>query len=100
MRKFITLSGALSMTNKEILIEAGFEDVEFFENYDYDGALIGVTTSNCAVYSFSKMVEWLMETEGFTYTDAVEWIEYNTIRSLPYFGPQAPVIMYDLEDYK
>ena len=88
------------MTASEILEEAGFEDVFVLSNYSYDGALVGVTTTNNAVYSFSKMVEWLMTTENFTYEDAVEWIEYNTIRSLPYFGPEAPIIMYDLEDYK
>jgi hypothetical protein len=88
------------MKSKDILLEAGFEDVFVLSNYSYDEALIGVTTNNNAVYSFSKMVEWLMITENFTYEDAVEWIEYNTIKSLSYFGPQAPIIMYDLEDYK
>ena len=43
------------------------------------------------------MVEWLVETKGFTYYEAVEWIEYNTIRALPYMGEDAPIIMYRLE---
>ena len=87
------------MTPKEVLLEVGYEDVLLLDNYGYDDALVGVTTDNRAVYSFSKMVEWLMSTESFTYEDAVEWIEYNTIRSLPYYGPEAPIIMYDVEDY-
>jgi hypothetical protein len=88
------------LTTKELLDLSGFEDVLTLHNYSYDDALIGVTTSNQAVYDFDKMVKWLMDTEGFTYEDAVEWIEYNTIRSLPYFGSGAPIIMYSLEEYR
>lgn len=86
------------MTAKEKLVAAGYEDVLVFENYSYDDALIGVTEDNRAVYDFDKMVRWLVETEGFTYDDAVEWIEYNTIRALGYMGPNAPIIMYSIAD--
>ena len=85
------------MTPKEILLEAGFEDILLLNNYSYDDALVGVTTDNRAVYSYSKMVEWLMRTEGFTEEEAQEWIQYNTIKGAQYFGPQAPIIMYDVE---
>lgn len=67
-------------------------------NYSYDTALIGVTEDGRAVYDYDKMVAWLMETEGFTETDAIEWIDYNTIRALPYMGDQAPIIMYPLPE--
>lgn len=42
------------------------------------------------------MVQWLMEQDNMDYTEAVEWIEYNTIRSLPYVGDGAPIVMYNL----
>lgn len=32
------------------------------------------------------------------YTDAVEWVDYNVVRSLPYYGDRAPVILYKNED--
>ena len=86
------------MTAKERLEERGYEDVVIFENYSYDDALIGVTEDNRAVYDFDKMVEWLCNKEGFSPEDAIEWIEYNTIRALPYAGEDAPIIMYRLED--
>lgn len=85
------------MTAAERLSELGYEDVVVFENYSYDDALIGVTDDNRAVYDFDKMVEWLRKTEGFSPEEAIEWIEYNTIRSLPYAGEDAPIIMYRLE---
>jgi hypothetical protein len=84
------------VTAAEKLLEAGYEDVVILENYSYDDALIGVTEDGRAVYDFDKMVAWLMETEGMTQDAAVEWIEYNTIRALPYAGPDAPVIMYSI----
>ena len=86
------------MTAAERLTEMGYEDVVILENYSYDDALIGVTEDNRAVYDYSRMIDWLMEKHGFSYTDAVEWIDYNTIRALPYAGAGAPIIMYRLED--
>ena len=67
-------------------------------NFSYDTALIGVTEDNRAVYDFDKMVEYLIESEGWTYEESVEWIDYNTIRALPYFGEGAPIVMYPLHE--
>ena len=44
------------------------------------------------------MVEWLIRTEGFTEDEAVEWIDYNTLRAIGYFGADAPIIMYSIEE--
>lgn len=86
------------MTAEERLLNNGYEGVKYLTNTGYDDALIGVTEDNRAVYDFNKMVEWLIEVEGFKdETEAVEWIEYNTIRALPYMGKNAPLIMYPLE---
>jgi hypothetical protein len=82
------------MTAEERILEAGFEDVIILSNYSYDDALIGVTEDGRAVYDFDKMVEWLMNTEGWDMDQAIEWIEYNTLRALSYMGPAHPVIMY------
>ena len=84
-------------TAAERVVDAGYEDVVLLENYSYDDAFIGVTTDGRAVYSFELMVDWLVNTEGFTQEEAVEWIEYNTVRALPYFGPEAPIILYGVE---
>ena len=84
------------MTSEEKLLDMGYEDVVILTNYSYDDALIGVTEDNRAVYDFEKMVTWLVETEGFTVDEAIEWIEYNTIRALGYAGDDAPIIMYPL----
>lgn len=84
------------MNVEEKLEDAGYENVTIFENYSYGDALIGVTSDNRAVYDYVKMVEWLCTIEGFSEDEAIEWIEYNTIRALPYFGDNAPIVMYPL----
>ena len=72
--------------------------MKYLTNFSYDTALIGVTDDNRAVYDFNKMVEWLVETQNWTSEEAIEWIEVNTIRALHYFGADAPIIMYPLND--
>ena len=84
------------MSVEERLLEAGYEDVVFFSDFSYDEALIGVTSDNRAVYDYEKMVQWLHEKEGWDEDSAIEWIEYNTIRALPYAGEAAPIIVYPL----
>ena len=86
------------MTNKaeDILLDNGYEDVLIFANYSYDDALIGISDDNRAIYDYNLMVEWLTTNEGFTEEEAMEWIDYNTLRSLPYMGSGAPIIMYTL----
>lgn len=38
-----------------------------------------------------------MEHDGMTYEEAVEWLDYNTVRSVPYMGEFKPIIIYDIE---
>ena len=85
------------MNAEERLLEAGYEGVKFFVNYSYDTACIGVSNDGRAIYDYEKMIEWLMDEENWSDEEAVEWIEYNTIRALAYAGPDAPIIMYPLE---
>ena len=66
------------MKKRDILCEIGCEGAT-----THDGRV---------VYSFDRMVECLMHDDGMTYEDAVGFIEYNTIRALPYF-PNAPVVL-------
>lgn len=82
---------------EERLLDAGYDDIIILKNYDYDDALIGVSSDDRAIYDFNKMVEWLMNKEGWTEEESIEWIEVNTLRALPYAGNRAPIIMYSLE---
>ncbi len=83
---------------KEYLCDHGWEESIVFENPSYCDAFIGATSDGNAVYDFEKMVESLMNEDDMEYIDAVEFIEYNTIRALPYMGQRAPVILYPVEE--
>lgn len=85
------------MSAEDRILDAGYEDVVIFKDEGYDDALIGISEDGRAIYDFDLMVEWLMKVDGITSEEAMEWIEYNTIRSLPYAGPSAPIIMYRIE---
>lgn len=88
------------MTNRQLLCELGHEDYIIFENPDYDSAIIGVSDDNKVVYDFDQMVQHLMDNEHMTEEEATDFIYYNTIRSLPYAGEGAPIVMYRLNYFK
>ena len=73
------------------------EDSIVFDNHAYDNSIIGVSTDGKVVYDYNKMVQELMNDEGWTELECIEWIDYNTIRALPYLGPNAPIICEGLQ---
>ena len=59
----------------------------------YKDAIVGITyDGNHIVYSVEKF-ETCLVNEGMTHEDALDWISYNTARSLPYMGEYAPILM-------
>lgn len=84
------------MNAEERLMNAGYDSIKYLVNYSYDDALIGVSHDGRAVYDYEKMVDWLVNEVGLTDNEAVERIEYDTIRALPCFGEDAPIIVYPL----
>ena len=85
------------MNAEERLLDAGCEGTIYLSNYSYDDALIGVSEDGRAIYNYYKMVDWLMKEEDWSEIDAIEWVEYNTMRAIPYMGPKAPIIMYPFD---
>ena len=72
----------------------GDEETLVFDNPDFDEAIIGVTHDGRAVYNYDSMVNCLIHDEDMSEEDAVDFIDYNTIRSIPYAGEYAPVVIY------
>lgn len=44
------------------------------------------------------MIEYLVNEEEFTYEDAVEWIDYNTLNAIGY-DPRHPIILFPVEEF-
>ena len=84
----------MAMNAEEKLLENGYEGVKYLTDFSYDIALIGVSHDDRAIYDYELMVEWLMEEEDFTEEEAVEWIDYNTIRALSYMGEDGPIVLH------
>ena len=70
----------------------GCPDTVVLEGPDYATAVVGITDDYRLIYDFDKMVEYLAITADLEYDDAVGFIEFNTIGSLPIMGRHAPVI--------
>lgn len=92
----------INTTDKEIedyiMKQCGDLDVGYFINPNYAPAILGISTDNHMVYSYNKMVKYLMEiNKDWDYMDATEWIEYIIFRVVPYAGDYPPIIVYDIK---
>ncbi len=81
--------------NRDLIEENGYEGVTIFENPNYDSAIVGMSHDDRVIYDYEKMIEFLMETDGMTYDEAMEFIDYNTIRAIPYM-PNGPIVLMPL----
>lgn len=78
---------------KEELVEMGFENTVLFENPNYKSAIVGYdVVTGRVIYSYELMIEHLMTVDGMSEEEAIEFIEYNTIRAIPYMGDKSPII--------
>lgn len=73
--------------------ELSDDETIIFSDSCYKKALIGITTDRRAVYDYDKMVAGLMERDGVPKEEAIEWIEYNTIRALDYVK-DGPIVVH------
>lgn len=73
------------------------EEAIVFDNASFDRSIIGVTTNGQVVYDYDSMVIELMEDDGISEEEAIDWICYNTLRALPYAGEMAPIVIYRLD---
>lgn len=81
-------------SKREFLVEIGLEDSIVFENPDYESAMVGYdVNSGRIIYDYELMIEHLMEKDGMGYEEAMEFIDYNTVRACPYMGDKAPIIL-------
>lgn len=86
------------MDVKQYLVGAGYPDAIVFENPSFEDSFIGVTHDGRAVYDYEQMIFDLVDDEGMTEEEAADWISYNTIRSIPYWGPKAPVVVFPIKE--
>ena len=70
------------------------ENALVFDNPAYDNSIIGQTFDGRAIYDVEAMAEELAADDEMTIEEAMDFIDYNAIRSLPYAGEKAPVVVH------
>lgn len=86
------------MSRKDLLIEMiQADDLVFYENPNYDSAILGVDmSSNRVVYDYDLMVDSLMSDLDLSYEDAIDFIDVNTLGSISPTG-LGPIVLYRVE---
>jgi hypothetical protein len=78
---------------KTLLSDWNLDDAVVFENPSYETAIVGYDVhSNRIIYDYELMIDYLVENEQMNEDEAVEFIDYNTIRSLDYIENH-PIIL-------
>lgn len=65
-----------------------------FDNPAYDNSIIGETFDGRAIYDIEAMADELASDDEISIEEAMDFIDYNAIRSLPYAGAKAPVVVH------
>jgi len=90
------------MTKEEFIEQYELEDsVVLLEPWDeFSGGIVGVTEDRChVIYGYNALVESLSKAWNSDPQDAIEWIDFNTIRQLPYMPESTrPIIMEEIND--
>lgn len=67
-------------------------DIVLLENPRFENSIIGISSDDRAIYDLELMIQDLIAEDNISYEEALEFIEYNTIRALSYFE-NAPIIL-------
>lgn len=81
---------------REFLEAQMHEGTTFFENPSFVKAITGITESGQLIYNYDLMIDAAMEETGWEYDDTVDWIEENTLRTIPYMGAVHPIISFPI----
>ena len=77
------------------------EEAAIFNVPSYDNSIVGITDDGHIIYDYDKMVKEFMSENNVTMQEAIEFIEYNTIRTLPYIEESVrPIIVFNSTDIK
>lgn len=67
----------------------------------FEDALIGIGmkkgSEDSLVYDYEKCVEILIERDGMSHEEAIEWMEFNVVDA--YVGPTTPIFVHTDPEY-
>lgn len=77
--------------------DADLQGAIILDNPSFDNSIVGKSLDGRLIYSYDKMVEEMVKDDAVEYVDAMEFIDYNTFRALPYMGEKAPIILLGID---
>ena len=86
------------MINNELrdYIAEEHEEAVVFNVPSYDNAIVGLSDDGRLIYDYDLMIKELTNDTALTEDEAIQYIDYNTIRTLPYIEEQVrPIILYN-----
>ena len=86
------------MINKELrdYIAEEHEEAVVFNVPSYDNAIVGLSDDGRVIYDYDLMVKELTNDTALTEDEAIQFLDYNTIRTLPYIEETVrPIILYN-----
>jgi hypothetical protein len=87
------------MTREEIVAVMEYENPDALLADGFEEAFVGVSRRcgqpSLVTYSYRLGVECLINREGMTYEEAVEWMEFNAV--FAWVGPHTPVWLMEPE---
>lgn len=67
----------------------------------FEDALLGIGTKkgseDSLVYDYERCVEILIDREGMSHEEAIEWMEFNVVDA--YVGPTTPIFVHTDPEY-
>ena len=91
------------MINNELrdYIAEEHEEAAIFNIPSYDNSIVGITDDGHIIYDYDKMVKEFMSENNVTMQEAIKFVEYNTLRTIPYIEEAVrPIIMFSSEIIK
>lgn len=82
---------------KQLIKDYEYEDIVIFSNPSYASAFLGISEDNRAIYDYNEMIKFLCKNDKINELDAIEFIEFNTLRALPYYE-NSPIVLHKITD--
>lgn len=76
------------------------EEISFlrFDNPSFDKSIVGISNTGVLVYDYDLMIKEFAWENKCSEEEAREFIDYNTLRALPYAGEGKPIIIMTKAD--
>ena len=83
------------LIKEEVTDEEILEKIIVLEGDEFADGVIGLSHDYHLIYDYNKLVDSLMSHNNWSIEEAVDWLEFNTLRSLDYMKSigNEPIIM-------